>query len=335
MDNEQNNWSLPFPGGFEPALAGARRVLSDKSLPAKVPDWTSEHFRDNGVVLRSRLATEDESFLYMVAGKGANPVNHWDNEQGGLSQVWLRGIPVADDFGYTGLGPESDHTMLDWGKSGGTMEIEAFAVTPTHDYVRGKKATSSYSYLSPTGVGIVVVVEERENPWVREIVLVKHLEGETPSSRTGDIPDYVVIRDTLSKPDEASWRMWLTPKVESDELEGDVFITDAGAWMESFDDRTTHIYFLQKPADAAVTTSAKTVRMAGMNSKYMEVGTTNTRIALTLHSSHFESLLTVVYTRREGEAEPVVTLQEDGALTIEHAGKRDTIRFTAEGVEVK
>ncbi|MCL1857102.1 MAG: hypothetical protein FWF84_05640, partial [Kiritimatiellaeota bacterium] len=263
MDNEQGNFDIPFTGGFEPALAGARRILRDTGLPAKVPDWTSEHFKDNGVVLRSRLATEDESFLYMIAGEGSMPINHWDLDQGGLSQLWLRSVPVADDFGYTGLGPEADHTMLDWGKSGGTMEIEAFRVTQNVDYVRGRKATSSYSFLSPTGVGIVTVVEARPNPWVREIALVKH---------DGKAPDYFVIRDTLSEKEEASWRMWLTPKVASDELEGDVFITDKGAWMESFDGRTTHIYFLRKPADATVTTLPKTVRMAGMNAKFEEAG---------------------------------------------------------------
>ncbi|MCL1856284.1 MAG: hypothetical protein FWF84_01380 [Kiritimatiellaeota bacterium] len=327
MDNEQNNPLLPGVGGFDPSLSGVRRIFYDKTLPAKVPDWTSEHFRDNGVVFRSRLATEDENFLYLIAGEGSTPINHWDREQGNISQLWLRSIPVADDFGYVGCMPEADASMLDSGKSGGILVIEDFKVTPKVDYVRGRKVTSSYDFLSPRGVGIETVVEERPVPWVREIALVKH---------EGKAPDYFVIKDTLSEAIDATWRMWLTPKVASDELEGDVFITDMGAWMESYDNRTTHIYFPVKPADATVSVEPKTQGTVGMNDKFVYIGArTNTRMGLILHSPTFDAAIAVVYTRREGEAEPVVALADDGAITVEHAGIRDTIRFTADGVEVE
>ncbi|MCL1857129.1 MAG: hypothetical protein FWF84_05790, partial [Kiritimatiellaeota bacterium] len=338
MDNEQGNLLLPI-GGFDPALAGARRILYDPSLPAKVPAWGSEWFKNSTVVLRSRYATEDESYLLLVAGAGSLPFNHWDREQGGVSQLWLRGVPVADDFGYNGCAPEEDHSMLTSGRAGGTMEIEDFKVTPRYDYVRGKKGTFAYDILRDTGVGVETVKGEKP-AWVREIVLVKHGSAGLPTcddienagQKTCATPDYFVIKDTLAEADEATWRLWLTPKVESDELEGVVTLTDGGAWMESFDGRTTHIYFPRKPANVALSIEPKTQSTPGMNAKGEYLGSrTNTRMGLILHSPKFDSLLTVVFTRREGEAEPVVALADDGMLTVGN----DVIRFTDDGVTVE
>ena len=105
--------------------------------------------------------------------------------------------------------------------------------------------------------------------------------------------------------------------------------------MESFDDRMTHIYFPQKPADAAITTEAKTRTSSGSSPDGVYRGLRkNTRTGLIVRSPQFDTLLTVIFTLKEGEAEPVVTV-EDGALVVEHSGVRDTIRFTADGVEVQ
>ncbi|MCL1856731.1 MAG: hypothetical protein FWF84_03700 [Kiritimatiellaeota bacterium] len=315
MNAEQGNELDPGVGGFYDGFAGSRRVFSDHGLPAKAPDWTSEHLLDNGVVLRSRYATEDESYLYMTAGKGSMPVNHWDQEQGGISTAFLRGTPIIDDFGYTGCAPEEDTSMLTLRRAGGVMDIEQFVATPRYDYARGTR---------PSG-------------WVREIMIVKHAVEATP--------DFFVIRDTLAEKEPATWRMWLTPEFEEVldsannpvQLEaGIVDLTDTGSVMKSYGNRTTRVYLPKKPADAVVSTEPKTRATPGMDSRGLYMGRkTNIWTGLIVTSKAFDSLLAVVYTTKDGEAEPVVSFADDGTLTVEHAGKKDVIRFTADGVAVE
>jgi hypothetical protein len=278
---------------------GQRAGQLDKTLPAKAPAWGSEWFRDKGVVLRSRLATEEEMFLYLIGGVGALPHNHYDRDQGGIT-MWLRGVPVADDFGYYSCAPEEDNSMLtSAGVANKVMELTYPTVTPEYDYIRGKKAG-----------------------WTREIVLVKH--GDT------EAPDYFVLRDTLAEPALATWRLWM---VSTDD--GKVELTPTGAVADSHNNCTTRLYFVQKPADATLATEEKTRSGAGMDSTGQYRGAwANTKTGVIVSAPAFDSLLTVAFTLKEGEAEPAIVLDDDGALTIEHSGVRSTIRFTDDGVTV-
>ncbi|MCL1856854.1 MAG: hypothetical protein FWF84_04325 [Kiritimatiellaeota bacterium] len=328
IDNEQGNFLAPGTGGFGPAFAGSRELLRDRTLPAQVPDWKSEWFRHNGAVLRSKLATEDETFLYLIAGVGARSQNHWDMDQGGIT-LWNRSVPIADDFGYYGCAPEEDNSMLTSRAATGIMEIEAFSETPTHDYVRGKKGA-----------------------WTREIVLVKH---------DATTPDYFVIRDTMAEPAEATWRMWLTPLPEPIDFDrpavgietvtfdtlsldepdapddkntkgyGLILLPEGAAMMVGYDDRTTWIHFLQKPADATFSIEPKTRTCPGEDATgNYSGGAPHTRMGLIVHSPAFDTFLTVIRTTKDGEPLGSSSISSDGTITVGN----DTLRFTPDGVSV-
>ncbi|MCL1856646.1 MAG: hypothetical protein FWF84_03255 [Kiritimatiellaeota bacterium] len=290
MDNEHGNHLYPGVGGFYAAFAGNRRTLFDKTLPATVPDWGSEWFAEKGVVLRSRFATESENYLYFIAGAGAKSHNHYDQDQGGIT-AWLRGVPLVDDFGYYACAPEEDNSMLTSpAVNGRTMEIAGLTVTPGYDAVRGTKGD-----------------------WTREITLVKHAD---------DTPDFFVIRDTLANAADATWRLWLTPE------DGVVTLADNGATMKSHNGHTTRVLFAQKPADAAVTTEAKTREGAGMDSNGQYQGKrATTHQGLIVTAPAFDTLLTVIVTLKDGEAEPAVSLDGD-TLTV----GTDTLRLTPDSI---
>jgi len=174
---QQNNmYSAPGIGGFFPAFAGYRKMLTDPKLPASAPHYASALFPQTDVVLRDSYPSSRETYLHLIQG---DHHAHYDNDSGSIL-LYGKGRILADDFGYWGCTPEDDHSMVESSVAGhGLMHVNAFVPGPRFDYVSGVK-----------------------QGWTRQITLIK---GATP-----DAPCYYVMNDSLKVAGPAIWRLWLT-----------------------------------------------------------------------------------------------------------------------------
>ena len=78
----QNNfYSAAGIGGFCPAFAGFRQLLTDRELPASAPRFTSELFPQTGVVLRDHYPSARETYLHMILGRHRE---HYDDDSGSI-----------------------------------------------------------------------------------------------------------------------------------------------------------------------------------------------------------------------------------------------------------
>ncbi|MHB9025771.1 MAG: hypothetical protein ACYC7E_16655 [Armatimonadota bacterium] len=174
---KQNNMYIySCVGGFLPAMAGYRTLLSDPNLPDATPKYGSELFPQTGVVLRDHYPSARETYLHMIHG---NNHAHYDNDSGSII-LYGKGRILADEFGYYGYIPQEDHSMVESPMAGsGVMQVRDFVTSEHFDYVAGVK-----------------------EGWTRQIALVK---GATP-----DAPCYYVMHDSLRAAGPATWRLWLT-----------------------------------------------------------------------------------------------------------------------------
>jgi hypothetical protein len=125
--------------------------------------------------------------------------------------VWGKGQRIADDFGYTGRGPMSDHSMVDSAADQEPMQIEAFHAAEAADYFAG-----------------------RSGGWRRQVLFVK-----SPDPLG---PNYYVIRDALDAGAQGTWRLFLV---------GEVSLTAAGAVALGEGDVATDIVLLSDQPSAA------------------------------------------------------------------------------------
>ena len=178
-------------GGFYPAFAGYRSLLTDAAIPEMAPAYRSELFPQTGVILRNGFPTDRETQLLMLTERLA----HYDYDTGSIT-LWGKGRIVADDFGYYGRAPIEDHSLVETSvaASASPMRVKEFAPSDALDYVRGVK-----------------------DGWTRQMAFVKSADPLEPN--------YFVLCDTLSSPTDATWRLWLTaakvtPGPQSARVEG-------------------------------------------------------------------------------------------------------------------
>ncbi|MHB9129591.1 MAG: hypothetical protein ACYDBB_00690 [Armatimonadota bacterium] len=174
---KQNNmYGTPGIGGFFPAFAGYRRLLTDPTLPEQAPKYASVLFPNTGLVLRDSYPSPRETYLHMIHG---DHHAHYDDDSGSIV-LYGKGRILADEYGYYGYTPQEDHNMLESPAAGrGLMHLREFTTSPRFDYTAGVKEA-----------------------WTRQIAMVK---GATP-----DAPTYFVINDSLNVASPATWRLWLT-----------------------------------------------------------------------------------------------------------------------------
>jgi hypothetical protein len=168
----------PFVGGAYPALAPYRTAFVDGRLAAHEPAYGSELFPKTGAVLRAHFGTGRETMLTIIAGPNHE---HYDYDSGSVT-IWGKGRRIADDFGYTGRAPMSDHSMVDSAADREPMLIEAFRPASDADYLAG-----------------------RNGGWRRQVLFVK-----SPDPLG---PNYYVVRDALDAGADGTWRLYLTGKV--------------------------------------------------------------------------------------------------------------------------
>lgn len=202
-------------GGAGPALDPYRSIFLDRSLPEHQPAYGSELFSRTGAVLRSHFGTDRETQLLIIAGSNHA---HYDYDSGSIT-IWGKGRRIADDFGYTGRAPMSDHSMVDSPGDAAIMQIEAFKTTEFADYLIG-----------------------RSGGWTRQIMFVK------ASDPLG--PNYYVIRDRLDGGKNGIWRLWFAGQVS---LEG------SAATVIGEDDVDTHVsLFSNRPLATRLETISRT-----------------------------------------------------------------------------
>jgi hypothetical protein len=117
----------------------------------------------------------------MIAGANHQ---HYDYDSGSIT-LWGKGRRIADDFGYTGRAPMSDHSMVDSPGNTEIFQITAFSSSEFVDYLEGNSGG-----------------------WRRQVLFVK-----SPDPLG---PNYYVIRDRLDAPASGTWRLWLAGKVSLD-----------------------------------------------------------------------------------------------------------------------
>lgn len=166
---------LPIVGGFAPTIAPYQLLFKNPTLPAMRPDYGSELFPKTGAILRSHFGTARETQLHIIAGSNHA---HYDIDSGSIT-FWGKGRVLLNDWGYTGHGPASEHSMIDAKSVASWMQIEEFATSPELDRFKGASGA-----------------------WRREIILVK---DEDPLG-----PNYVLLTDTLGGKADGTWRLWLT-----------------------------------------------------------------------------------------------------------------------------
>ena len=177
MFRQQRSFREPGIGGSYPALTGYRDLLLDAKLGEEVPAYGSELFPQTGAILRSGFPGPRETALHFIAGKHRQ---HYDYDSGSIT-FWGKGRILCDDFGYYGRAPADDHSLVTAATAASdVMNFDAFAAAPHADYVSGVKEA-----------------------WRRQILFVKDAD---PLG-----PNYAVLCDTLSQPDNSAiWRLWTT-----------------------------------------------------------------------------------------------------------------------------
>ena len=179
MFHQNNRYGTPGIGGFHPAFAGYRQLLTDPDLPQKEPAYGSELFPESGVVLRDHYPSRRETYLHLIHGRNHD---HYDFDSGSIL-LYGKGRVLADEFGYNGRSPRNQHSMVDFSPQddAAVMSVNNFVTTPRFDYVAA-----------------------HNDKWTRQIVFVK--------GASADSPAYFIINDDVKKAKQATWRLWLTAK---------------------------------------------------------------------------------------------------------------------------
>jgi hypothetical protein len=296
MQLQQGNQQVNSVGGFIPSFAGYRKLFMANDVEPKAPRYESRHWKESSVILRSHFNHELENMLYMIAGRGHS---HYDQDSGSVT-IWGKGEIIADDFGYYGYAPGSDHSMIDSPAANPArlMSISDFQTSDVVDYTRGEK-----------------------DAWTRRVMHVKHPD---PAG-----PNYFVLHDVLATPSSATWRLWLS--AQDVQIHGDRAIASGLHRIDS------DIVFARLPPGAALATERKTRTSAGVDGTGRYLGsTTNTQIGLILDAKSLSETLAVVYPRLKTDPAPqIVPIAGGKGLRITTAWGTDfvfasdeTITFT-------
>ncbi len=175
MHRASGSPTLPIVGGFAPTIAPYQVMFKDPTLPAVNPNYGSELFPKTGAILRAHFGTDRETQVHIIAGPNHA---HYDRDSGSIT-FWGKGRVLANDWGYTGYGSPSEHSMVDSESIAGWMSIDAFATGEILDHFSGTSGA-----------------------WHRDITLVK---DDDPLGN-----NFVLLTDVLGGKVDGTWRLWLT-----------------------------------------------------------------------------------------------------------------------------
>ena len=213
-------------GGYGPSLGPYQKIFKDPLLPATRPEYASELFPKTGAILRSHFGTARETQLYLIAGGNHA---HYDYDSGSVT-LWGKGRLIADDFGYYGRAPTSDHSMVESKAAAATMQVTAFSSQVALDVVQG-----------------------RSGGWSRQIAMLKDADPLGPNA--------YVIRDEVAGSEPGTWRLWLN----ADRIE----LSNTGAKVIGRGDVDTDVVFLTgQPESVKLETRTRTSSSSFFNKPY-------------------------------------------------------------------
>jgi hypothetical protein len=290
MYQQQGSWPYNGIGGRYPSFEGIRPAFLDPTIPAKKPDYKSTWFPKTGVSLRNGV-DDRETQLYMIAGPNHE---HYDNDSGSIT-LWGKGRVVANDFSYAEAAGHY-HSFLEGGGRSGLMYVQSFKSTPHFDAVRGMAGG-----------------------WQRQIAFVKDSDMMAPN--------YFVLRDTISTPAAAIWRLWLDGKVNILDPKGN----DQGMQMqkvqlEGRNDVDTDIALITS-GGVPLTTEDKTDKLFGLGPDKKTAGNREYSLSgLIANLGAGQNLLTVIYPRLKTQKPPKITVLAEGrAVKVEHEAGTDYV----------
>jgi len=270
MHLQHGSRATPGVGGFFPTLAGYRAALSDETITPRQPAYTSQLFPKTGLVLRNKYPCDRETYLHMIAGTNHD---HYDRDSGSIL-LYGKGRLLVNDFGYYGHVTGKDHNMLmsPAARDSETMSISQFAASGTLDYVRGVKRA-----------------------WTRQIAFVKD----------ADVlgPNYFVLRDSLSPPDDATWRLYCTA--------AKVTVKGPNVLVAGKEDVDMDIIFI-RPGRVDIKTRTISRSTWGLNDKVRYGRVTTTQRGLIAALSKGQNVTAVLYPRLKSDKPPTVTALADG-----------------------
>ncbi|HYG76532.1 MAG TPA: hypothetical protein VEK08_16125 [Planctomycetota bacterium] len=303
MFEQHRSWPHACIGGGYPGMIGCNGIYRGSTIAPKAPAYGSELFPKTGVMLRDVFPAERETQLHLIAGTNHE---HYDDDSGSIT-LWGLGRVIADDFGYYGMAPQNDHSLVMAPGVGGVMKVDAFSTSANLDYVHGVKG-----------------------PWTRQIAFVK--------SKDANCSPYFVIADTMSKPTNFTWLLWLVARnvalgkreddlaKEAAEFKGSV-LEDGTAMDPRFSQASESARALMVGREdvdmdiVALTPSAFTLRTekktrranAGLDSNFKQSQMDSTQIGLVAESKQGGGFTVLLYPRLKTQAAPVVSVLCDGA----------------------
>ena len=214
---QQSGYELQFGdwrlGGFEP-------IYTDRSLPAKKPDWSSESFPSMLAVLRDGVGDPNENYLNIVATDDSKQnLDIWVPEVGGVAAWFAYGRQVSKAFAWD-VGYNERHELLrdgvflarNWGAPNDskspfgyytTTSPEAAVFAPRADYLRDTYHNTEADNRDWFEANIpafprVTAATKPTLDWTRQTLYMK---DDTPSG-----PHYLLLRDTTGGGQPTEWQ---------------------------------------------------------------------------------------------------------------------------------
>ncbi|MET3870731.1 hypothetical protein J3R74_000601 [Puniceicoccus vermicola] len=281
MWDQHGNPSKAGIGGRFPMFGPYRGLLLGvaETVEPVAPAYGSDWFRDTGVIFRSGFPSDRETMMTVIAGKNHD---HYDRDSGSFT-LWGKGRIVSDDFGYSSMGPATEHNMVtsQFSRASNLFHVSDFYAGEWMDYMKGTA-----------------------NEWTRQIVFIK---DEDPLR-----PNYFVIRDSFPKPGSATSRTFFV--AESVEL------TERGASVIGKEDVDTDVFYAYPPG-LELATEEKTTSGHGAaapnpspsNPNRVKEGKMDyTQIGLLATVKSEPGFMAVIYPRLKNEAAPTFTSFAEG-----------------------
>jgi hypothetical protein len=261
-----------------PTMAGYKDLLKAHGVAAQKPDYGSAWFEKTGVVLRSGIGSDRETYLHLIAGSNHE---HYDYDSGSIV-LWGKGRVLADDWGYIGRHDRKYHNLVSSLVARGTMRITDFSTQAAFDYVSGQKVA-----------------------WQRQIGFVK---DEDPLG-----PNFFLIRDTHHLDIQAEWRLWLTVGPAADQKADPVQLHARGATVSGADDVDFDLFFYQPgQIDLKTETASQDMTVGNRDGKVGPMTLTQTALIASVQDRVSVTLL--VFPRLKSEPSPKVTWHAGGRI---------------------
>ncbi|MGV6827153.1 MAG: hypothetical protein ACWA5Q_09260 [bacterium] len=287
-------------GSGYPAFKGVRDMLTDKTLPQRAPNYRSEVFPKTGVVLRDNYPSDRETYLHMIQGENHE---HYDFDSGSIV-VYGKGRVIADEFGYTGRAPESEHNMVDaLPITQELMKLTDTSFGERFDYIEGSKGS-----------------------WTRQIVFVKGQSSYQPA--------YFLIKDSLTGW-PGSWRLWLTAQ-QVDTKQNPVRVIGN-------EDVDTELYFLNIDTDDLEVEKLEKRAGSGLYPNWTWKAMTTEQIGLSHAGMLGLDVTFLLYPRLKGVGAPKITpIAGEKGVKVEHEHGTDWVflhdksfRYKGDGVKFR